>query len=277
MRNILLSVLAVLLTAVAASPSNFADFVEASGPFLQQEDTLESNDTLPLGELLKRQTGCATGYNACAAIGAPGLCCASNNVCSADAAGHVACCPMNAACTGTIGGGVVATGISTTTTTTSPFVFASTTTSTGTATGGGFVMSTATATAAAARSTVTNPYYPFAYIPTTYANAAACSAAYTGCQTDVASCSAALVGGIHGVTVSAPNGGVTVAAITGTLDAAGASAVCNSLSSQACYGLQVAACASYGNGQGSGAGRRGCGMYGVAAGVVVGVAGELLR
>lgn len=189
--------------------------------------------------------------------------------------GHVACCPLNAACTGTIGGGGVqasATASTTTTTTTESFVFATTTT------GGGFVIGTATASAQGVRSTVSNPYYPFAYIPTTYTNAAACSSAYSSCQTDASSCTAALVGGIHGVTVSAPNGGVTVAAITGTLDSASASQVCQSLSSQACYGLQEAACGNYGNGQGNAARRNGCGnMYGMAAGMAIGVAGEMLR
>jgi hypothetical protein len=275
MRNVLVSVLLFLLTTVHASPSNFAGFIKA----FQEEATLEGNDTLPAGELLKRQSGCASGYNACAGIGAPGLCCGSDSVCSADAAGHVACCPLNAACTGTIGGGVQAT-VTATTTTSNSFVFATTTT-----TGdGGFYVGTATAsaqgasTASNARSTVSNPYYPFAFIPTTYTNAAACSSAYTSCQTDVSSCNAALTGGIHGVTVSAPNGGLTVAAITGTLDAAAASQVCQSLSSQACFGLQVAACASFGSGQGNNARRNGCGnIYGMAAGVAIGVAGELLR
>jgi len=146
MRNILASVLLFFLTTVHASPSNFADFIK---PF-QEEATLEGNDTLPAEGLLKRQFGCATGYNACAAIGAPGLCCGSNSVCSADAAGHVACCPLNAACTGTIGGGVQAT-VTASTTTSNSFVFATKTT-TG---AGGFYVGTATASAQGA-STASN-------------------------------------------------------------------------------------------------------------------------
>ncbi|KAF2495970.1 hypothetical protein BU16DRAFT_526501 [Lophium mytilinum] len=86
MRNSLVSILLLFITAACASPSNLAAFVEAS--FLEQTSPLESNDTIPANELFKRDGGCATGYNACAGIGAPGLCCGSNSVCSADAAGQ---------------------------------------------------------------------------------------------------------------------------------------------------------------------------------------------
>lgn len=107
---------------------------------------------------------------------------------------------------------------------------------------------------------------------------AACSSAYSSCQTDVSSCTAALAGGIHGVTISGPNGGVTVSEITATLDPTAASQVCQSLSSQACYGLQVAACAAFGTGTANNAGRNRCGhLYGIGAGVAIGMAGEMLR
>lgn len=93
-----------LLFAIAlATPNLLADFIE---PLLEQTPTQQDNETIADGgnlELLKRQiVGCATGYAGCGNLNAPGLCCRTNQVCSADAAGHVACCPLNAACTGTI-------------------------------------------------------------------------------------------------------------------------------------------------------------------------------
>ncbi|OCK86384.1 hypothetical protein K432DRAFT_251 [Lepidopterella palustris CBS 459.81] len=281
MRNLLLSLLFLFLAFANATPSIFAAFLE---PLSSLEETIsEGNDTAPANELLKRQTGCASGYGSCSNLGAPGLCCKSNSVCSADSAGHVACCPINAACTGTIAGVI---GASVTATSTVSFVFASTTTNPATTTGN-FYFGTSTASVASVqgasaatytRSTVSNSYYPFAYIPTTYTNAAACSSAYSSCQTDVASCTAALGGGIHGVTVSGPNGGVTITAITASLDPTAASQVCESLSSQACYGLQVAACAAFGTGTANSAARNRCGhVYGIGAGLAIGMAGQMLR
>ena len=97
-------------------------------------------------DLRKRQFSntCPQNFANCANLGAPGLCCADDAICSADSAGHVACCPSGAACSGTIGGvitqgtvnsigslisGTAATG-------TSSFVNAATTT------GGGLVIAT---------------------------------------------------------------------------------------------------------------------------------------
>jgi hypothetical protein len=61
-------------------------------------------------DLMKRQNSnsCPNGFDSCAALGAPGLCCMSNAVCSPDNAGNVACCPTRAVCTGTIGGVITA-------------------------------------------------------------------------------------------------------------------------------------------------------------------------
>ncbi|KAK8215960.1 hypothetical protein IWZ01DRAFT_538924 [Phyllosticta capitalensis] len=88
--------------------------------------------------LLQKRAGttCPTSYSACAALGAPGLCCRRNTNCALDQAGHVACCPVNAACTGTIRGSTVAGGYSVSTTTlgvsaTSSLVQVTTTDSTG--------------------------------------------------------------------------------------------------------------------------------------------------
>lgn len=142
MRNLLLSLLFLFLAFANATPSIFAAFLE---PLSSLEETIsEGNDTAPANELLKRQTGCASGYGSCSNLGAPGLCCKSNSVCSADSAGHVACCPINAACTGTIAGVI---GASVTATSTVSFVFASTTTNPATTTGN-FYFGTSTASVA---------------------------------------------------------------------------------------------------------------------------------
>lgn len=136
MRNVLVSIIVLFIAVASATPNLFAAFLEP-----QLEETItEGNDTAPQNELVRRQSnGCVSGYNSCANLGAAGLCCRSDSVCSADAAGHVACCPLNAACTGTIGG----VGVTATTTSTIPFVFASTTT-----TSGSFYFGTSTATVA---------------------------------------------------------------------------------------------------------------------------------
>jgi len=264
----------IFLPAVAlAAP----DFVSDFQPAALQESPAQGNETLvenaPL-ELLKRQNGCASGYSACNNINQPGLCCRLDQVCSADAAGHPACCPQGAACTGTINPvntGGFATG---TFTSSSPFVTASTT---GTGTTGSSFIQASTTPNAQPRSTVSNQFYPFAFIPTTYTNAAACSSAYTSCQSDAASCTAALASGQNGVTISAPNGGVTITAVP-SLGAESASSICSSLSSQACYNLNVQACARFGDGPGSGAAEMACAhVYRVGAGVALGIAGQMLR
>lgn len=67
-----------------------------TSPFLHHDDNFNLN---------RRQTGCGSSYHACGEFGAAGLCCASNAVCSADASGNVACCPVGAVCTGLVAGG----------------------------------------------------------------------------------------------------------------------------------------------------------------------------
>jgi len=273
MRNVL-ATLFLLPTIALATPSFIADFIE---PQLESPATLDNNTIAEEGlELVKRQTGCASGYAACSNLGASGLCCRTNQVCSADSAGHVACCPLNAACTGTIGGVVGATTVSQTST----IAFVGATTSQNgviisTATQNSFVQQTGAASYV--RSTVPNSFYPFAYIPTTYTNAAACSSAYTSCQTDAASCTADLANGRQGVTISAPNGGATITAIA-SLGSASAASICQSLSSAACSGLQVAACQAFDGSGNTGRGINLCGdVYMVGAGVAVGIAGQMLR
>jgi hypothetical protein len=268
MRTFFAPLLLAPLAALAA-PDVLADFE----PALEQLPTTVYNatETSPAEgslELLRRQNNaCATNYFGCANLGAPGLCCPRTAVCSADQAGHVACCPQGAACTGAIG--AIATGSTSanpSATSTVPFVVASTTTNPP------FVQAT---NGANHGSTVQNQFYPFPYIATTYTNAAACSAAYTRCQSDAASCTTALANGAAGVTISAPNGGATITAIP-SVGLQSAQSICSSLSSLGCSQLTVEACAAF-DGAGNVAGRRRCADYLMTAGVAVGIAGQLLR
>lgn len=103
---------------------------------------------------------------------------------------------------------------------------------------------------------------------------AACSSAYSTCQTDAASCTAALANGVQGITVTAPNGGATITAIP-SVGIQSASSICQSLSSLACYQLDVRACEAFGGGL-PGSGWKNCGnMY--RAGAAGLAAGLLLR
>ena len=265
------STMRTVLASLLFAPLAFAvpDTLAAFEPALQQLERLSAsnNDTTPIdsiAELLKRQgNSCANNYYACNNLNAPGLCCPRTAICSADRNNVVACCPQGAACTGTLSASVTD---AVTASTTVPFAIASTTS-------GPFVQAT-TANAGSPGSTVNNAFYPFPYIATTYTNAAACSSAYTRCQSDAASCTNALMGGAQGVTISAPNGGATITAVP-SLGQASASSICSSLSQEACYGLQVAACQAF-DGSGNAAPTRGCGGLAVGMGVALGVAGQLL-
>ncbi|CAN9155848.1 unnamed protein product [Alternaria sp. RS040] len=267
MRTFLAPLLLAPLAALAA-PDVFADFEPAVAPL--EKPVYEAMETSPAdsgAQVLKRQNSnaCATQYFNCAGLGAPGLCCPRTAVCSADQAGHVACCPQGAACTGAIG--AIATGANPSATSTVSFVIASTTGDSP------FVQET---NGANHGSTVQNQFYPFPYIPTTYSNAAACSSAYTSCQSDAASCTTALANGAAGVTISAPNGaGATITAIP-SVGLQSAQSICSSLSSLGCSQLTVEACAAF-DGQGNAGMRARCADYLMTAGVAVGIAGQLLR
>jgi hypothetical protein len=248
--------------AALAAPDVFAPFEPAVS---QLTDALFSDNS---NDLVARQNNaCATNYYACAALNAPGLCCPSTAICSADINRVVGCCAQGSRCTGTLGAPNLS-ATSTPTTTTSPFVLASPTPTTNTP----FVQSPPTG---GAPSTVQNAFFPFVYIPTTYANAAACSSAYTGCQSAAASCTTALANGAMGVAISAPNGGATITAVP-SVGLQSAQSICASLSAQACYGLQVEACRSFGGVVGRAAPTRG-GCVGAVVGAGIVVAGQMLR
>lgn len=266
----------LLLPAVALA---VPDFTSPFQPAQLQQSPAQANDTLVDDgalDLLKRQTGpneCASGYRACININQPGLCCRTTEVCSIDGAGHPACCPNGNACTGTIAPITQGTSPRTTGTQTTTPTGATTTITVTTGTSTDFVQGST-----GAASWVPNTFFPFAYLPTTYKSAAACSSAYSRCQSDAARCTAALAGGQNfGVTVSAPNGGVTITAVP-SVGTAAAISICSSLSQAACSGdWNVQACSTYGPGDGSNAGRCGVGRYGVGAGVALGVVGGMLR
>lgn len=160
-----LVLLSLLVVVNALQLPNLQPFFAAITPLFDDLTSATVSNATQL-ELLKRQSnGCPSGWNNCAGLGAAGLCCNPNAVCSADMLGHVACCPSGVACTGTIGGiitggtvdgsgnvvgtgttaPVTATAASTTTgfqgatTTTNGVVTASTTTAT-TTSGNGFII-----------------------------------------------------------------------------------------------------------------------------------------
>jgi hypothetical protein len=218
--------------------------------------------------LHKRQT-CPTGYNNCGYLGsgADGACCSSDQNCAVDAAGHVACCPSNAVCTGTIDGTIT---VSVTTSTTNTPVPGETTT-----TGSFNSVNPITTGVAGGGSTVPNTYYPFTYIPTFFANAGICSSYWTSCQSASASCFTSLAG-TNGVTVSGVAGGTTIMGQS-ALVAISASSICSSLSATACRGLSTQRC----NGDANAGGPRPTPcpglVYAMGAGAVVGAAGALMQ
>ena len=84
------------------------EYVAMGAPNCEKESSTSLDDLgrdcqRPL-PLYRRQSNneCPTSYSNCYGQGAPSLCCQPSAVCSADMAGHVACCPVGAACTGTI-------------------------------------------------------------------------------------------------------------------------------------------------------------------------------
>jgi hypothetical protein len=255
-----------LLAAFAAAAPLALCAPDLLGAFEPAVLPLASVDNSTAADLFIKRQGdtCAKDYYACNNLNAPGLCCPRTAICSADSASHVGCCPQGIACTGTLGQATA----TPTGTASTPFTPASTTSS------GNTFSQAPDAPSSAGPSTVTNAFFPFPYIATTYTNAAACSRAYARCQDDAAACTAALAhGGANGVTIEAPGGqGATITAVP-SLGSQSAAVVCESLSSKACYGLKVEACQAFGGDSGA---RARCVALGGVVGVAVGVAGGLL-
>ncbi|KAH9887811.1 hypothetical protein F4778DRAFT_420956 [Xylariomycetidae sp. FL2044] len=146
------------------------------------------------------------------------------------------------------------------------------------------VAPTATQTA----SYVSNSYFQFPYIPTSFANGAACTSALSQCSRNYAACVDGLTGdtgGGYGVTIVVPGGGgTTVAPSQTTFPQATATSICSSLSSEGCFDLRSGDCAQAGTTSGfivgdqtGGAARpTGACMAGVIAGVGLGLMGGQL-
>lgn len=253
-------------------PSIFASFYE---PHL--DNSLLSNFSSVPDEfdLRKRDGNCPNNYNSCSTLAAAdaGACCTVGTFCTTDARRAIACCPTGATCTGSLtqatatttsggGGGVFGTSSTATTTTDT----------------------TATITSAASLAYVSNAFFPWPYIPTTYVNSAACMSAYSDCQSNLAACTADLEGGGSGfpVTIVAPGGGVTVAATTQNLGVASATSICSSLYNVGCYGIVPGNCATFGTGTATSfivgttgaAARPTMGCF-VMAGLGLGIAGQM--
>ena len=192
----------------------------------------------PFFELLRRQNACQAGYSPCTNLGAPNACCNVNAICTVDPNNHVACCPTGASCTGTIGAtgstssGLLVAGAGATVTTGN--TIASTT---------GNSLFPAT-TANFVQSTVANQYFPFLYIPTTFANAGVCSSYYTSCQSEYSSCITSLGGAVKAATTAPAATNIQLTARQLATATGSAASVCSSLYSQGCYNLQQGYCAS---------------------------------
>lgn len=180
-------------------------------------------------DLFRRDDNCGSGVS-CAAMGDKASCCKSKTRCAVDMAGHVACCPDNAQCTGSIGAGAaIATATSIDTSPTDSAASAIITGSSG--------------------SIVPNGYFPFPYLPTTYPNAAVCSSSFSSCQTEFTKCTSQLIAGDNGLTISGIGPGITREA---ALPSTSAASICSSLSTKACYNLQLSNCPMYGTAGGGG-------------------------
>ena len=248
-------------------PTFVAGFIALASPYSPFLPPLESSTIDGNPNLIKRQNYCASNQISCSNLGQPSTCCKQNSLCAIDQAGNVACCPNGAACTGSIS-------VAVPTSTSSGSVPNAASSTTGPPT------TPSTNNAAQVTSTIQNPYFPFAYVPTTYSNVAGCSSFYSSCQSEFASCTNSVGGGVNGVTVAGAGGGITVQGASAT---AAASSICASLSSSACNGLQISVCSGLGSSTAGGAfvqpnaaPTHCAGVYGMGIGVAIGIGGQLL-
>ncbi|KAK0115153.1 hypothetical protein ONS96_013619 [Cadophora gregata f. sp. sojae] len=288
MRSSTTTYLSLLLLPVSALqiPSILAPFYEPriEDSILLSNESLSTSLEEHSNDLRKRDGNCPINFNSCSTFrdSAGGACCTAGTFCTTDRARNIACCPTGAACTGTLdvatatttglggGGAVFGTGTTTTVPTTA----------------------IATITDGAAVSYVANAFFPWPYIPTTYANSAACNSAYQDCQTNYAACTSALDGSGagnlgFGVTIVAPNGGITATPTIQSLGIASATSICSSLSSEGCYNIVSENCAQFGTGTEvnfvpgttvnvAARATAGCYAVGVMAGVGLGFAGQMI-
>ena len=101
---------------------------------------------------------------------------------------------------------------------------------------------TGAAPIATAISFVSNSYYAFPFIATTYLNQQACTIAVSACSKNYQDCMSHLDGGGQGVTIVVTGaGGMTLAPSVASLGTS-ATYICSSLSSVACYDLEPSEC-----------------------------------
>lgn len=247
------------LTAAFLLPATFA--VEYS-PFIAP-----ANNVSPASNLSKRDSNCV---NSCSSMGGSdsNVCCGKRSKCVVDQAGNVACCPYDSVCTGTLD-------------------VAPARTSAPAAGVAAAAPGPAMTHAISGTSTISNQYYPFPVLQTPFVDAAECTESFSSCQAESAKCTGLVGGGGYAVTVSGQNGGITQQA---AMPASSAESICSSLSQEACHGLQLAQCSTLG-GAAARATVRGSfvagdstnaavatrcrGVYGMAIGVLIGVAGQL--
>ncbi len=246
-------------TVSAPSPSSFSSSSSSSSSLL-----VTSPASPLLVQLEKRQnSGCPANYSPCPAVTQGAVCCSAGSECQRDQGGNIACCPRGASCTGIISvGSQTGTAVPTTTgNNNGGFIIggagAGGSTATSIPTTGFFAPSSTSGALISGQATGTPVggggagYVGFLPIATPFPNQQVCSSAYSSCQTEFQKCTASLgglgnaglTGGFNGITISgAPGIGVTVNGASTTVGAAQATSVCQSLSSQACQGLQLLNC-----------------------------------
>lgn len=209
-------VIQLLLAVPSSALHPPSPVLEFSSPHISSN----TSSPFPLDARAAADGSCPANYNSCSSLSSSygAACCASNSLCALDQAKNIACCPIGSKCTGIIS---------------SP---------------------SSPNTAFPAESTVSNAYFPYPYIPTSFANAAVCTSYSSACDANYAACTADLQGGF-GVTIAVPGGGGTTVAPLQTGSSGGtggggvpageAPSVCSSLSSVACKGAQ-GGCASWG-------------------------------
>lgn len=119
------------------------------------------------------------------------------------------------------------------------------------------------------QSYITNQYFAFPAIPTSFPNTAACANAVSACSENYAACTSDLASGTggYGVTIVVPgDGGTTVAPTHTTVGLASATSICSSLSSAACHGLQSTRCSVTGSSAGFFVGTENAAMPRITAG-----------
>lgn len=225
---------APILTAAEAHPEpQYRPFLD---PYLDINE-LQKRDPLRF----HKRASCGNNYSPCSDLGNPNVCCPPDTTCTTDNAANIACCTLGEVCSGTLGYTLPAGGA---TNTVSGIVFGTSTTTTQpiTITSSAGIPNTGVA---GGGSTVSNDYYPYVYIPTSYANADLCTSAWSNCQSQSTACFNQLAG--NGVTIGGPAGGTTQAGLTATI-AVAASSICSSLSNVACYNIAETQCTIFGNG-----------------------------